>query len=36
MMTEYDCLLICMADDVLAAIDRWNERCGHGRGRRRK
>ena len=24
MMTDRDCLLICMADDVIGAVDRWN------------
>lgn len=24
LMSDYDCLLICMADDVSGAIDRWN------------
>lgn len=25
MMTDRDCLLICMSDNVLEAIDRWNK-----------
>lgn len=24
LMTDYDCMIICAADDVLGAIDRWN------------
>lgn len=36
MMTDYDCMLICTSDDVLAAIDRWNRsRRTAARGRRR-
>jgi hypothetical protein len=36
MMTEYDCQLICMSDDILAAIARWNTSRGHGRGRKKQ
>ena len=35
MMTERDLQLILNSDDILAAADRWNESCGHGRGKRR-
>lgn len=31
MMTEYDVQLICMAEDTIEAVDRWNESRGHGR-----
>ena len=33
MMTDRDLQLILMSDNILAAIDRWNKKCGHGRSR---
>lgn len=33
-MTDQDCLLICMADNILQAIDNWNLRCKQRRRRR--
>jgi hypothetical protein len=27
MMTDYDCLLICKADNIIEAIDRWNKKA---------
>lgn len=33
MMTDQDCLLICMSDNIMQAIDNWNLRCKQRRKR---